>query len=208
MEVVKCLTPEAKKNSLVLSHIHKEYRSKVVIKDFSYTFKKGHVYLLTDGNGYGKSTLIKIICGLIKGEGDVNFYEHHISYIPEKINLPSLMNSDDFLECLGEIKGIKEQECHRRILELTQFFDFNEGLHKPMKALSKGMRQKVFLIGAFLREEEIYIFDEPLNGLDEQAVHQFLTLIQEYKKRNATFIIVTHEAGVYAGLYDDIIHLD
>lgn len=185
---------------LVVKEIEKHYRGKDVFVPFSGQFMPGKVYLFTQENGMGKSTLLKAILGLVKADGKVTFYTDRIAYIPEKIVLPLEMTSLLFLDILGEIKGLDARERAERIDLLARDFAFTLSLGKKIGELSKGMRQKVLIMCAFLRNEDIYLFDEAFSGLDQASIATAKRYIMNEKRRGATFLIVTHEQGRFRGL--------
>ncbi len=137
------------------------------------------VTLLLGKNGSGKSTLLKAICGLIQYDGDIKHNEI-ISYMPEKMELPNI-NSDTYLKL--------STTDHALLEELIHIFDMKEHIIKDIRELSKGMKIKLRLISTLASKSDIYILDEPFNGIDKQGLKKLINYINRSLKR---FLISTH----------------
>lgn len=186
-----------------LSSITKRYKNLLVLDDISYEFNLGKAYLLIGANGSGKSTLIKILLGLVKYDGVItNIDDLKISYIPESINFPDYISIYRFLENLGNIKKI--DNLNEKIDHLLHEWDLYHSKDKLIHQLSKGMKQKLLIINALLDDCDLYIFDEPLNGLDINNQNIFLKKLQELKNNNKTIIISTHYIGFYK-MFNDVV---
>ena len=105
------------------------------------------------------------------------------SFLPEFINLPSYVRVDKFLDEMN-IPSDKYQE----LLKL-----FHVDPNKTINELSKGMRQKVLIVDVILSDAQCYIFDEPLNGLDDESCLIFVKLIQDLFNLGKLIIIATHQ---------------
>jgi ABC-type multidrug transport system ATPase subunit len=181
--------------------VGKAFGKHVVLKQINYKFKKGFCYLLTGENGSGKSTLIKNILKLNRVTiGEIVMNSKRIGYVPEKISFPEFVKVAPFLQRLALIKGIDEKNCSEIIEGYLHQWGLIEAKYQFIKNLSKGMVQKVLIIQALLNNPEILIFDEPLNGLDEEAQKQFMDLVYEQKRFSKTIIISTH----YPKNYDQV----
>lgn len=189
--------------SIKLSNVTKHYHKRTVLNNLSYDFKKGVIYMLVGENGAGKTTLLKAILGLIKYKGTIEKAEETISYIPEKFNYPDYITVYQFLKSIIEIKKIKIS-----MTELDQIlFKWGISGEYVINNLSKGMKQKVLIIQALLTDSLVYIFDEPLNGLDISSQAMFILEVGKLKKNNATVIISSHFPSQYSLIVDTIISL-
>lgn len=177
-----------------INKFSKRYRHKYIYKDFSYVFDNSKINILKSPNGYGKSTLIKAILDIIKYNGKIKTNIKSFSYLPEKINLPSYIKVERFLT-LMEIPRDK----YLPLLDI-----FNVDKTKLINELSKGMRQKVLITNAILCDADGYIFDEPLNGLDDASCDIFKKLIHDLYINQKLIIIATHQIEKFNDLLNDI----
>lgn len=178
----------------------------LVLNNINYSFKKGKTYLIVGDNGSGKTTLIKLIIGLTyPSSGIVLKKSNNISYIPDGLAFPDFLTVRKFLYDLGLIYGIKVDRIDSIIKNEIDFWGL-DGNYK-LKELSKGMRQKVLIVQAMLKDGMIYIFDEPLNGLDVEMKEMFFSRIKELKDRGKTIIIITHQLDEFRLLSDYILRI-
>lgn len=188
-----------------INNLTKLYKNNIVINDLNYVFEEGKTYLLVGANGSGKSTLIKLILSLIKPtNGSIYISEKQIGYIPEKALFPDLICINDFLKNIGLIRKIEEDKINL-ILDNQLNYWCLDG-NKKMDKLSKGMMQKVLIIQSIFHDPKLYIFDEPINGLDFDSQSKFLNIIRNKKNSINTIIIATHFKDYYQHLADKIIY--
>lgn len=186
--------------------LFKKYNNVIVLDSINYNLQLGKTYLLLGANGSGKSTLIKALLGLIKYQGKITKpIDLKISYIPEAINFPDYISIYNFLENLGRIKLIDNLD--NKINTNLQEWDLYKSKDKLISQLSKGMKQKILIINALLGEDDMYVFDEPLNGLDTKNQQLFLEKLTHLKEKNKTIIISTHYIGFYNNFCDIILEI-
>lgn len=183
---------------LKVENVTKKYSNDYIFKNLNLLITNSNINLVVGYNGRGKSTLLKIILNLItfKGKIDKNF--NKISYCPDKIRLPELIRVKEFLDLIN----LKKDKAY----SLTE--KFNVDLTKRVGQLSKGMRQKIMLIQCLSKDADAYLFDEPLNGLDEHSIKIFKEEISNLFLENKIIIIVTHLISVFSNLPINIINLD
>jgi ABC-2 type transport system ATP-binding protein len=185
-----------------LRGVAKKYRRKTVFSNLSLGFESGKIYLLVGENGSGKTTLIKGVIGLLRFSAG-RFYRSPARYafLPEKIALPETVTVYAFLVNIGKIK--KTADAGKKIMSLLE--EWNVDGTKKIKELSKGMRQKVLIIQTLLSDVDLYLFDEPMSGLDAESRSRFLSLVRRLREAGKTLIISTHYPDLYPG--DEIILL-
>lgn len=189
-----------------LINISKQYRKMKVLNQINYSFEEGKTYLLIGENGCGKTTLIKAILDLIKVDGEIQSKNVKFSYIPERFVFPEFVNCYDFLYNLGLIKGMRADE----LMQIVNFYldSWKVPKQKLLRELSKGMCQKILIIQAILGSPDVFIFDEPLNGLDPLFQKEFLKLIKSFKKNKKTCLITTHYPKYYQKIYDVLLGIE
>ncbi len=179
-----------------VTKIYKNFCLKIPI----YTILKEKTYLLIGANGTGKSTFIKLILKLIyPSDGEVNVKPSKIAYIPDSISLPGHLSIYTFLLLLANCRMPHENNANK-IKLLCQDWDLDD--RKKINSLSKGMKQKLLIIQALIHSSSIYIFDEPLNGLDNISIQKFFKIIEKLKLEKKTILIITHEPQVFKLLCD------
>ena len=161
------------------------YGKKQALKNVNLKIKKGSFNIFIGHNGSGKSTTIKLILNLIhKEKGKVIRNYESYCYMPEKTILPDYITIEEFLRDLSYLS----KNCnYERYLEL-----FNMDKNQLISSLSKGNRQKVALIQLLMEDKDLYVLDEPTNGLDQESINILVKLLKEKNKKGKTVIVVTH----------------
>lgn len=190
-----------------LINVSKRYGRNIVLDNINLEFKTGKCYMLLGENGSGKTTILKIILGLISCEGTVVVKSKNIGYVPDNLNFPCYVKVGDFLLNMGLIKGIKAERLQASIKILLSQWELLHCRDKRISELSKGMRQKVLIIQAMLHNPNLYIFDEALNGLDQNMQLKLLDFIKAIKDSGRTIIITSHYFAVYKSIVDEVIYL-
>lgn len=180
--------------------LSKSYGDFQALKEVSLTVNKGDIYGLVGRNGAGKTTLFKCLMGLAKptsGEMTIensktvglNEARQHIGFMINPTSF-SYLSPYDNLEYLSKIKGLNSSpEDINSLLKLVGL----QGVKKPFKAFSMGMKQRLGIAGALLGNPEIVILDEPINGLDPQGINDIRKIIQDiHDQHGTTFIISSH----------------
>ncbi|MEL4026097.1 ABC transporter ATP-binding protein [Lysinibacillus endophyticus] len=189
---------------LQLSDVTGGYTRKPVIKDLNFSIGEGELVGLIGLNGAGKSTTIKHIIGTLlpqKGEirlngvtlsEDIDQYRTSFSYIPETPVLYDELTLKEHLELTAMAYGIDEHTLKSRSEALLKEFRMEKRLNWFPSHFSKGMRQKVMIMCAFLVNPKLYIIDEPFVGLDPLGIQSLLDQMDEKKKDGASILMSTH----------------
>ncbi|MNI18673.1 ABC-type transporter ATP-binding protein EcsA [compost metagenome] len=177
---------------------------KPVLHDITFSIKQGEMIGLIGLNGAGKSTTIKNILGLLhpqKGtirvqgmtlEEEPIRYRSAYAYVPETPEFYEELTIREHLELMGMAYGLSKQIYELRSEALLTEFQMKEKLNSFSNHLSKGMKQKVMIMNAFLIEPSLYIIDEPFLGLDPIAIRSLLELMVSMKLKGASFLISSH----------------
>jgi ABC-2 type transport system ATP-binding protein len=190
--------------SLVIEHVTGGYGHLPVLKDINFDVKNGEMIGLIGLNGAGKSTTIKNIIGLLtpqKGtikvdeltlQQDPENYRKKIGYIPETPSLYEELTLREHIEVTAMAYGIPKEEAMQRAESLFKTFRLENRLDWFPVNFSKGMKQKVMVLCAFLIQPSLYIIDEPFLGLDPLAINALLELMVTMKEQGAAILMSTH----------------
>ncbi|GAA3016294.1 ABC transporter ATP-binding protein [Tetragenococcus solitarius] len=180
------------------------YNQIPVLKNLNFTINDGELVALIGLNGAGKSTTIKEIIGLLQPQQgrieldglsmnkDPESYRGKIGYIPETPLLYEELTLKEHLEVTAMAYNIDQKEAQRRAEPLLKTFRLDQRLEWFPANFSKGMKQKVMILCAFLVEPSLYIIDEPFLGLDPLAIHSLLELMQRWKEQGSSILMSTH----------------
>lgn len=175
-----------------------------VLKDVSFSVKDGELVGLIGLNGAGKSTTIKEIIGLltpyqgqilIDGQGLAQapeIYRKKIGFIPETPSLYEELTLKEHLEVVAMAYDLPWEAAWERAERLLKIFRLEEKLDWYPVNFSKGMKQKVMIICAFLVEPSLLIVDEPFLGLDPVAIADLIALLEEEKTKGTSILMSTH----------------
>jgi len=190
---------------LEVEHLSGGYSRKAqVLHDLNFHVNQGELVGLVGLNGAGKSTTIKHILGLLEPtEGvikiagqtiqeDADRYRSRIGYIPETPSLYEQLTLSEHLELTAMAYGLKKEVYEKRLPGLLEMFQMTNRLKWFPAHFSKGMKQKVMILSAFLVEPALYVVDEPFVGLDPLAIQALLDLMVEMKEKGSGILMSTH----------------
>lgn len=189
---------------LQLQNVTGGYTKKPVLKNVSFQVKKGELVGLIGLNGAGKSTTIKHIIGLMEAKSgdisingksfkeDANRYRSQFTFIPETPVLYDELTLKEHLELTAMAYNIDQQTYEERLPKLLKEFRMDKKLKWFPAHFSKGMKQKVMIMCAFLVQPSLYIIDEPFLGLDPLGIQSLLDLMDEMKAQGAGILMSTH----------------
>ena len=175
-----------------------------VLKDVSFTVESGKLVGLIGLNGAGKSTTINEIIGLLTPySGEINIdgltlranpreYRQQIGYIPETPSLYEELTLREHIETVAMAYGIEQNLAFERVESLLKMFRLDQKLDWFPVHFSKGMKQKVMIICAFVVDPSLFIVDEPFLGLDPLAISDLIQLLDEEKKKGKSILMSTH----------------
>jgi len=190
---------------LQIQDLHGGYLpGKYVLKQIDFSVKEGEMVGLIGLNGAGKSTTIKHILGLMQPQrGDIlirgkkiedgaSEYRSSFAYVPESPELYEELTVWEHLELTAMAYGIPQDVFRARAERLLEEFRMAEKSRSFPSQLSKGMKQKVMIMNAFLIEPPLYVIDEPFLGLDPLAMRSLLETMAGLRREGAAFLISSH----------------
>lgn len=171
----------------------------------SFNIERGEVCAYLGANGAGKSTTIKIICGMLSASSGSayvnglnvaefpNRVKKIIGYVPESGELFLSLTPYDFLEFVCRMYDIDKEVYNHRIFSFLDLFGLKNEVRTPMHTFSKGMRQKVLLVSSLIHNPEVIFWDEPLSGIDYSTSVVVRNLIKDMSAAGKTFFYSTHQ---------------
>ena len=182
-----------------VENLVKSYGNKKGVFDINFSIEKGEVFGFLGPNVAGKTTTIRHLMGFIKPdsglvqiEGKDCFKEReqiqeNVGYLPGEVALMEEMTGNEFLDFMFHMKRLKSK---KKMEQLITYFELDP--KGKIRKMSKGMKQKLAIICAFMGEPNILILDEPTSGLDPLMQNKFIDLIVKEKKRGATIFLSSH----------------
>ena len=196
---------------LNLKDINKKYGIKPALKNINLNIESGKIIGLLGPNGSGKTTITKIIAGLLKPSSGIITIDGHkpgeitksyVAYLPDKDFLDINMSIDDTIKIFADFYADFDISVAYRLLE-----DLQLQYKSKIKTLSKGNRKKIMLILVMSRRAKLYVLDEPIAGVDPVARDYILNTIVGNYNKTATVIISTHLIADVEKILDDVIFI-
>lgn len=194
--------------------ISKVYGGVPAVKDVTFSVEPGEVVGFVGLNGAGKSTTINMMMGFqAPSLGEVRLFGHRVTlanahkshrrigFATGDMSLFDGMTGLRYLRFVAKAYGTRlETAMYQQLIET-----FKPQLHKKIKTLSRGNKQKIALIGAFMCEPELVILDEPTAGLDPLMQQHFLTLVRDQAQKGVTIFMSSHYLGEVADVCSRIL---
>jgi ABC-2 type transport system ATP-binding protein len=187
--------------ALSLEGVSKRYAGVDAVSDLSFEVRPGSICGFLGPNGAGKTTTVRMILGLVApsagrirvlGATDARQVRDRIGFLPEERGLYRRMRAADAIVFFAGLKGVPAAEGRRRAMALLEAQGLGAAAKRPIKALSKGMAQKVQLLSAIAHEPELVILDEPFSGLDPVNQQSLEQIIRDLAARGTTVVFSTH----------------
>ena len=200
-----------------IDNLSKFFGKKQVLHDISLHIQAGQIIGYIGPNGAGKSTTVRILAGLddnFKGSVKIKGIDvkenplavkRIIGYIPELADLYDVLTPMEFLLLVGRLHDMEDAQIEERASRMLDFLGLKDQLHERMDTFSKGMRQKVLLVSGLLHNPEIIFMDEPLSGLDANAVILVKEIILRLVEQGKTVIYCSHNMDTVEKISDRII---
>jgi len=188
-------------HALTLDGVTKRFGKVTAVDGVSLEIPAGTIYGFLGQNGAGKTTTIRMIMSIlypdegtieVLGHGNAEAVKDRLGYLPEEKGLYKKMTTGEILTYFGRLKGMGRSEAKKSGRELLERFGLGEWVDKKCETLSKGMGQKVQVLGTLIHGPELVILDEPFSGLDPVNTEVMRDLILAMKREGRTVIFSTH----------------
>ncbi|MBF5007045.1 ABC transporter ATP-binding protein [Diaphorobacter caeni] len=187
--------------SIAIQAVSKQFGDFTAVRDVSLDIARGEIFGLIGHNGAGKSTLFKMMLGLIPlTAGSIRIsgqdiagpqarnVRRHIGYLPENVVLYDNLDGLETLKFFARMKNAPQSQC----VAILEKVGLAHAGKRPVRAYSKGMRQRLGFAQALLGSPRVLFLDEPTNGLDPKAIREFYTTLRELQSTGVTVVITSH----------------
>ena len=201
---------------LQISNLVKTYGQKRAVDDLTLAIMPGDICAFIGHNGAGKTTTLKSVCGVIQFDsGDISIdgisikkdpiaCKKLIAYIPDSPDLYEFLPGIKFLNFIADIYGIPSNVRRERTRKYANLFELTDDLAQPVSAYSHGMKQKLAIISAFIRNPRLIVLDEPFVGLDPKASRTLKGLMRDVCDSGGAIFFSTHILEVAEKLCDKV----
>lgn len=202
---------------LEVKNVRKKFAEVVAVDDVSFNLHKGKILGLLGKNGAGKSTIFRIILGILEADNgqvliDGKKYSikdsKKIGFLPEEGSLSQELTVYEQLCFYGSLKGMSNEEVLESLSKWLVKFNIVEYMNRKIKELSKGNRQRIQFIVSILHNPDLIILDEPFSGLDPLGVEMFKEILLELKREGKAIIFSSHRMEHVEMFCDDILLID
>ncbi len=205
--------------TIQLSNISKKYGKKEVLSEINATIRNGECYAIIGSNGKGKSTLLKILAGVIPASNGQVTYDNLIlnknrkkiskdlGYVPETPSLYSEFTVKENLDLFKKLSRNKEKLSDAKIQEWLKILQVDSEINTKVGKLSKGMQYKISFVRSMINNPKVLLLDEPNANIDNDTLLQLKKELIHLKSTGVTIIIVTHQLNFLTGLADRIAFL-
>ncbi len=191
---------------IVARRVTRLYGGVPAVRDLTLEVERGEILGLLGPNGSGKTTLLRMVTGYLSpSAGSLTVAGHdtvrdpmaarrHIGYVPESVPLYSHMRVREFLSFMARLRGVSRESVGKAVVAASERLDIADVLTTPIRALSRGYRQRVAIAQALVHDPDIVILDEPTNGLDPRQIIETRRLLQNLAGEH-TVLISSHILG-------------
>ena len=177
---------------LELRQIKKSFGQKLVLKNVSLLAKPGELIHISGINGSGKSTIFKIITGLLKADsGEIRLGENDV--VGALIENPDFLEYESAMSNLHFLANLNKRFNEKEVRGLLRYFMLDPDDPEPIAKYSVGMRQKVGIIQAVMENQNIILLDEPTRGIDQESISLFVALLKKLKQQNKIVVVASHD---------------
>jgi ABC-2 type transport system ATP-binding protein len=200
-------------DALVLQGVTKRFGSFTAVDGLSLRVPTGCIYGFLGQNGAGKTTTIRMVMSIfhpdsgtlsVLGHPDASEVKDRLGYLPEEKGLYKKMKTAEIVAYFGKLKGMAPRVANEKARALLTDYGLGDWLDKKCEAMSKGMGQKVQILGTIIHDPELVILDEPFSGLDPVNRDVMRDTILQMKREGRTVIFSTHVMEQAEQLCDEV----
>jgi len=192
--------------SLVLEveDLRKNFGDLVAVDGISFSVKEGEIFGFLGPNGAGKTTTISMICGLLQpSDGEIRVeglsiadharvVKQRLGVVPQEVAVYAELSARENLHFWGGIYGLSGSELRQRVEEMLVQVGLEERAKEAVKSFSGGMKRRLNLAMGLIHRPKLILLDEPTVGIDPQARHKILEIVENITKSGQTVLYTTH----------------
>jgi ABC-2 type transport system ATP-binding protein len=199
-----------------LDHLVKNFGDLVAVNDVSLKIGRGEFFALLGPNAAGKTTMMKLLAGLIKptsGHARISGFDvqsqplearQRLAYVPDFPFLYDKLTAWEFFRFTGQMFRLDAARIEKNAQELVARFHLEEFAGRTLEGLSHGTRQRIAIVSALLHDPEVFVIDEPMVGLDPQHARVVKDVLKERSLAGVTVLVSTHQLSIAEEMADRI----
>ena len=207
---------EAVNYAIEVKNVGLKIKKDVILKEINVSFEKGKIHGIVGRNGCGKTMLMKCICGFVKPtDGEVFVGGKKIGKdvdFPQNVGIiietPGFVPYYSGYRNLKILAGLRKKIGKEEIMDILKQVGLEGAENKLVRKYSLGMRQRLGLAQAMMEKPDIFILDEPMNGLDNEGVEEMRIILKGLKEEGKTILLVSHNSEDISILSDEIYYMD
>jgi ABC-2 type transport system ATP-binding protein len=200
--------------AIAVRDLRKIYEGKAAVDGLTLTVPRGSFFGFLGPNGAGKSTTIRMLTGLIPAtSGTIELMgmpipgkeleiKQRIGLVPDESLLFDRLTGSEFLEFVGRMYGLDRALARSRAEELLELFELSNEHRKIISGYSKGMRKRVAMAASLIHKPELFLMDEPFEGVDAVGARLMKDILQDLVHHGATIFLTSHVLEVVERLCD------
>ncbi len=208
--------PEPPAAAIAVRELRKVYGSKAAVDGLTLTVPRGCFFGFLGPNGAGKTTTIRMLMGLApptSGEIEVLGFpipaqaleaRRKLGVVPDESVLFDRLTGPEFLEFAGRMYGLDRRTAAGRARELLELFELSADGRKLISEYSKGMRKRLTMAAALIHRPDVFLMDEPFEGVDAVGARLMKDLLLDQVRRGATIVLTSHVLEVVERLCDRV----
>ncbi len=206
---------DARSPFLLLNEVSKTIGKQQIVEPVTIKLERGHALALCGGNGAGKSTILRMIAGIIHPTvGNITLgglawkksrkdYAALLGYMPDDFRFGTALSAWETICFYASLRHVGKYRAE----EVLRLVDLMDHRHKSVAAFSKGMRQRLMFAQSILAQPSLLLMDEPTNGLDPYWTDMFAELVLNLKKQGTAIVFSTHHLEIAEQTADDALFL-
>ena len=204
---------------LSINNLVKKYKTTLAVDDISFTVADGEILCLLGPNGAGKTTILRSIAGIIQpnaGSIVINGFDlskdeqnakRSIAFVPETPSLYDMLTVYEHLRFIAMAYNTLDR-LDERAADLLEKFDLMNKKNELVLSLSKGMKQKLAVVCAFIHDARVLLFDEPLIGIDPKGARELKDMMVAARDAGCSVLVSTHMLDTAERLCDRVLIID
>ena len=198
-------------NAIEIKNLTVAYGENIALEDFNLDVEIGSLMALVGPNGAGKSTLIKTILKFLKQiTGEIKISKKSLAYVPQRNSVdwdfPTTLFDVVEMGCYGRVglfKRVNKEEKQKvlKAIEQVGMLDFKD---RQISELSGGQQQRTFIARALVQEADIYLMDEPFQGVDSTTEKSIVDILKKLKSEGKTLLVVHHDLQTVPTYFESV----